>query len=225
MKDQGQCGSCWSYLTTEDIEPAILHGSGNFAGTRGAVFRCFWAKGPAESSAKEGSHAQEKFGTWLRGRGVLVLHPFVCPRLVFCLLGHVHLQPNMTCDVVGWLKSRAEKSTCHAHCCSVIKHGSGAGLVPERGSREQIADVHASQIVEQIIGVPEMAGQILDVPVLETVEQSVKLPSTVSDDRIQQRTAEHIVDISVPQDEEEPAEFFMASSQDRVQLRFWRTDH
>ena len=37
VKDQGQCGSC------------------------------FWAKGPAESSAKEGSHAQEKFGTWLRG--------------------------------------------------------------------------------------------------------------------------------------------------------------
>ena len=27
----------------------------------------FWAEGPAESSAKEGSHAQEKFGTWLRG--------------------------------------------------------------------------------------------------------------------------------------------------------------
>ena len=85
---------------------------------------------------------------------------------------------------------------------------------------EHIADVHASQVVEQIIEVPKMAEQILDVPVLETVEQSVKLPSTVSDDRIQQRTTEHIADISVPQDVEEPAEFFKAFSQDRVQLRF-----
>ena len=84
---------------------------------------------------------------------------------------------------------------------------------------EQIADVHASQVVEQIIEVPKMTEQILDVPVLETVEQSVKLPSTVSDDRIQLRTAEHIADISVPQDVEEPAEFFKAFSQDRVHLR------
>ena len=35
-------------------------------GEQGCV-RLHWAKGPAESSAKEGSHAQEKFGTWLRG--------------------------------------------------------------------------------------------------------------------------------------------------------------
>ena len=30
--------------------------------------------------------------------------------------------------------------------------------------------------------VPKMAGQILDVPVFETVEQLVKLPNTVSQD-------------------------------------------
>ena len=59
---------------------------------------------------------------------------------------------------------------------------------------EQISDVHVPQVVEQIIEVPKMAEQILDVLVLETGEQSVKLPSTVSEDRIQERTAERIAD-------------------------------
>ena len=68
---------------------------------------------------------------------------------------------------------------------------------------EWIADVHASQIVEQIIEVPKLAEEILDVLVPEMVEQLVKLPKTASEDRIQQRTAEHIADISVPQDVEE----------------------
>ena len=49
-----------------------------------------------------------------------------------------------------------------------------------------------------------MAEQILDVPVPEMVKQ--KLPETVSDDRIQKRTAKHIADISVPQDVEELVE-------------------
>ena len=65
----------------------------------------------------------------------------------------------------------------------VAEHGWSSEKISERIC-EWIADVHASQIVEQIIEVPKMAEQVLDVPVLETVEQSVKLPSTVSDDRI-----------------------------------------
>ena len=83
---------------------------------------------------------------------------------------------------------------------------------------EQIADVHASQGVEQIIEVPKMAEKILDVLVLETVEQSVKLPSTVSEHRIQQRTAEHTAVIPVPQDVEELVEVFTVPK-DRVLQR------
>ena len=94
------------------------------------------------------------------------------------------------------------------------------GWSPERGSREQIADVHASQVVEHIIEVPKMAEQILDVPVLESVEQSVKLPSTVSDDRIQQRTAEHITVTSVLQDVKEMVEVSGVFQKDRIQQRF-----
>ena len=81
-------------------------------------------------------------------------------------------------------------------------------VVGERISKricEQIADVYTSQVVEQIIEVPKMA-QILDVLVLETMKQSVKLPSTVSDDGTQQRTAECIADIPVPQDVKELVE-------------------
>ena len=37
------------------------------------------------------------------------------------------------------------------------------------------------QVVEQIIEVPKMTEQILDVLVPKTVEQSVQLPSTVSE--------------------------------------------
>ena len=46
------------------------------------------------------------------------------------------------------------------------------------------------------------------------------MPKIVSQDRIQQRTVEQTVDILDPQDVEEPAEFFKASSQNRVQQRF-----
>ena len=48
-----------------------------------------------------------------------------------------------------------------------------------------------------------VAEQIFDVPVPETAEQLVEVPETVSDDRIQQRTAEHIAVIPVPQDVKE----------------------
>ena len=75
---------------------------------------------------------------------------------------------------------------------------------------EQIADGHVSQVVEQII----------EIPVQEMVEQLVKQPKTIPQDRIQQRTVEHITaDTPVPQDVEEPAEFFKFFSQDRIQQR------
>ena len=101
----------------------------------------------------------------------------------------------------------------------VAEHGWSSEQISERIC-DQIADVHASQVVEQIIEVPKMAEQILDVPVLETVEQSVKLPSTVSDDRIQQRTAEHIAVTSVPQDVKELVEVSGVFQKDRIQQRF-----
>ena len=63
--------------------------------------------------------------------------------------------------------------------------------------------------------------QILDVLVLEKAERLVEEPKTILQDRIQQRTVERITaDTPVPQDVEEPAEFFKNCSQDRVQLRF-----
>ena len=80
---------------------------------------------------------------------------------------------------------------------------------------EQIADVYVPQVVKLTIEVPKMAEQILDVPVPEMVEQ--KLPEIVSDDRIQQRTAEHIAVIPVPQDVKELVVVFRVFSQDRIQ--------
>ena len=47
------------------------------------------------------------------------------------------------------------------------------------------------------------AEHILDVLVPEMVEQLVKLPNTVSEDRIQERTLERIADVPVPQVVEE----------------------
>ena len=82
---------------------------------------------------------------------------------------------------------------------------------------EQIADVHVPQVVKRTIEVPKMTEQILDVPVPEMVEQ--KLLETVSDDRIQQRTAEHIAVIPVPQDLKELVVVFRVFSQDRIQQR------
>ena len=71
---------------------------------------------------------------------------------------------------------------------------------------EQITDVHVPQVVEQIIEVPKMAEQILDVLVPEIVEQLAKLSKTILQDRIQQRTVEHVAaDTPDPQDVEEPA--------------------
>ena len=94
---------------------------------------------------------------------------------------------------------------------------------------EQIADIHVPQVVGQVLEAPKISShdlnlqgtveQIPDVLVPEMVEQLVKLSKTVSVDRIQQRTVEHItVDTPVPQDVEEPGEFFNAFSHNRVQL-------
>ena len=83
---------------------------------------------------------------------------------------------------------------------------------------EQIADVSAPQVVEQVLGVPKISSrdrilqgtmeEIIDVLVPAMVEQSVKLPKTVSDDGTQQRTVERIADIPVPQVVEELVEVF-----------------
>ena len=59
--------------------------------------------------------------------------------------------------------------------------------------------------------------QILDVPVPGKAEQLVEEPKTIPQDRIQQRTVEHInADTPVPQDVEEPGEFFKAFSQEKI---------
>ena len=50
-------------------------------------------------------------------------------------------------------------------------------------------------------------------------KQLVEVPETVSQDRIQQRTVEQIIDASVPQAVEELAEVFRVFSQDRIQQR------
>ena len=59
---------------------------------------------------------------------------------------------------------------------------------------------------------PKMAEEILDVFVPEMVEQLVKLPKTVSQDGIRQRTAERIADIPVPQTLEELVEVLQGFS-------------
>ena len=94
--------------------------------------------------------------------------------------------------------SHAEKaSSFHRETRFIINMVAEHGWSPERGARERIADVYVPQVVKRTIKVPKTAEQILDVLVPEMVEQ--KLPETVSDDRIQQRTAEHIAVIPVPQ--------------------------
>ena len=51
------------------------------------------------------------------------------------------------------------------------------------------------------------------------VKQLVEAPKTVSQDRIQQRTVEHVVDVPFPQAVEELAEVFRVCSKDRIQQR------
>ena len=95
---------------------------------------------------------------------------------------------------------------------------------------EQIMDVHASQIVEQVTEEPEIssrdrtsqctAEQIVDVPVPEMVKQLVEVPQTISQDRIKQQTVKHIIDVPVPQAVEELVEVSRGFFQDRVHQRF-----
>ena len=59
------------------------------------------------------------------------------------------------------------------------------------------------RICEHIRDVQLPLVRILDVPVTEMVKQLMKLPKTVSEDGIQQRTVERIADIPVPQVAEE----------------------
>ena len=60
---------------------------------------------------------------------------------------------------------------------------------------------------------------------LEKAELLAEVPKIVSQDRIQQRTVEQTVDILVPQDVEEPAEFFKTSPPGQSSTAFRRTDH
>ena len=61
------------------------------------------------------------------------------------------------------------------------------------------------QVIEQIIEVSKKA-EMFDVLVPDIVDQLVKLPNTVSQERIRQRTVEQIVDFPVPKDVEELVE-------------------
>ena len=159
--------------------------------------------------------------------------------LVFCRCC-THLISHPTDS--RWLKSLSAKQvihvTIHAHKLSNMVAERGAShfvnvLVPlimeeivkavkavplERISEricERIADVHVSQIVEQVT-----AEQIFDVPGLEMAKQLVEVPETVSQERIQQRTVEQIVDVPVPQVVEELMEVSHVFPQDRVHQRF-----
>ena len=73
-----------------------------------------------------------------------------------------------------------------------------------------------------VVQVPraQVVEQILDVLVPEMVKQSMEVPKTNSQDRIQQQTPEQIVDTPVPQVVEELAEASKVSSQDRINSRF-----
>ena len=96
---------------------------------------------------------------------------------------------------------------------------------------EHIVDVHKSQVVAQATEEPKTssrdrtsqqhaAEQILNDPVPEMVTQWMEVPNTVSQDRIKQRTLEHISEIPVPQVVEELAEISKVFSLDGVQQRF-----
>ena len=98
-----------------------------------------------------------------------------------------------------------------------------------RGSANRSKTYMYHRLLVKFFGAPKISSddlnlqgtveQIPDVLVPEMVEQLVKLSKTVSVDRIQQQTVEHITaDTPVPQDVEEPGEFFKAFSQIRVQL-------
>ena len=95
---------------------------------------------------------------------------------------------------------------------------------------KQIVDVHVSQVVEQVTGVPKTPSrdrilqctveQILDVLVPEMVKQLMEVPKTVPQDRTQQRTEEQAIDVPDPQVVEELVEVSQDFSQNRVQQRF-----
>ena len=73
---------------------------------------------------------------------------------------------------------------------------------------EQILDVPLPETMKQLVEMPEMVTQLGEVP------------NTVSQDRIKQRTVEHISEIPVPQVVEELAEISKVFSLDGVQQRF-----
>ena len=122
-----------------------------------------------------------------------------------------------------WLKPCLKKCThTRNHFNMVAEHGCD---MPWRAPQEQISERICEQIVD--FQVPQndrdlhgTVEQIPDILVPETSSSLVKLPETVSDDKIQQRTAEHIAVISVPQDAKELVEVSEVFPQDRSQQYF-----
>ena len=117
------------------------------------------------------------------------------------------------------------------------QHGSGAGPPCCRRAdlREDLRTDRrrpcATGFAEQVLGETKTpsrdrtlqgtAEHILDVLVPDMVEQLVKLPKTVSENRIQELTVEHIVvDIPVQQVAEELVEVSKVFPMDRIQQRF-----
>ena len=89
-----------------------------------------------------------------------------------------------------------------------------------KAARDDLADTEKSSASQDrnLLGTVE---QIPDVLAPEIVEQLIKLPKTVSENRIQERTVEHIVvDIPVLQVAEELVEVSKVFPKDRIQQRF-----
>ena len=98
-------------------------------------------------------------------------------------------------------------------------------MSPTRESVNGPWDVRWPQVVKRTIEVPKMAEQILDVLVPDTVEQLVKLPKTISEDKIQERTARGMADIPVPQVVKGLEKVSRVFSQDKIEQRYGRRDH
>ena len=114
----------------------------------------------------------------------------------------------------------------------VGKNDLGVPVVAQRQSPmvqtvQKTNEIPQLQFIDTVVDNPvvqvpraQVVEQILHVLVPEMVKQSMEVPKTNSQDRIQQQTLEQIVNTPVPQAVEELAEASKVFSQDRVQQRF-----